>query len=258
MALNIQFDKIAQSYNAERAHPPEVSAQIGVAIAQLAGAGTQVLELGVGTGRIALPVAAAGCPVVGIDIAHAMLRVAAQDKRTNSLNIVQGDIAQLPFADHAFGAVLAVHVLHLVTDWRGALAEVARVIQPGGIFIQGRDWRDPDSVAERLRAKLREAVMELVSGSRPPGAGAAIAQAITRLGGTPQAEVSAAAWITHNSPATILARMAERADAETWALDDQTLAAAIARVRSYAQKTYADVDAPLPVAQRFVLNPVRF
>lgn len=257
MSVDIQFDKIAQSYNTQRAHPPEVSAQIGAAIAALAGANAQILELGVGTGRIALPVAAAGCHVVGIDIARDMLRVAAAEP-VATLALLQGDVAALPFRHHSFDAVLAVHVLHLVPDWRGVLAEIARVIKPGGVFIQGRDARDPDSVAERLRAKLREAVMALVSGSRPPGAGAAIAQAITRLGGTPGEEITAAAWTSTASPADILARMAQRSDAETWALDDATLAAALARVRAYAQETYSDLDAPLPIAQRFVLNPVKF
>lgn len=272
MPLDIQFDKIAQSYSAQRAHSPEVSAKIGQAIAALAGTNGLVLELGVGTGRIAHPAAAAGCRVIGIDLAHEMLRAAQADGErwmgdigtgvtslaSDALSLVQGDVARLPFAPSSFDAVLAVHVLHLVPDWRGALAEVARVVKPHGLFLQGRDWRDPQSVAERLRAKLREAVMELVPGSRPPGAGAAIGQALAKLGGEPGEEVIAAEWTTHTAPAAILAGMAQRADAETWALDNSTLEAALARVRTFAEQTYADLDQPLEVAQRFVLNPVRF
>ncbi|MBC8161545.1 MAG: methyltransferase type 11, partial [Roseiflexaceae bacterium] len=56
----------------------------------------------------------------------------------------------------------------------------------------------------------------------------------------------------------MLANMAARADAETWALDDATLEQAIARVRSFAAERYPDLDAPQQVQQRFVLNPVRF
>ena len=257
MTINIKFDKIAQSYSAQRAHPPEVSAQIGLTIVTLAGVGSRVLELGIGTGRIATPVASAGCRVVGIDIARDMLRVAAKQDQP-PLALLQGDVARLPFADQSFDAVLAVHVLHLIPDWRGALGEVARVLRPGGVFIQGRDWRDPASASERLRAKLREAVMELVPGGRPPGAGAAIAQALTRLGGTPELEIAAAAWVSQAAPATIIANMAARADAETWALDDATLAQAVERVRVFAEATYPDLATPQEVAQRFVLSPVRF
>lgn len=265
MTINIQFDKIAQSYSAQRAHPPEVSAQIGSAIAALAGVGSRVLELGVGTGRIAGPVAAAGCRVVGIDIARDMLRVAQQDAGSNQngvsapmLSLLQGDVAHLPFADQSFDAVLAVHVLHLIPDWRAALVEIARVMRPGGVFIQGRDWRDPASSSERLRAKLREAVMELVPGGRPPGAGAAIAQALAKLGGEPEAEQTAATWVSHAAPAAVISNMAARADAETWALDDATLEQAIDRVRAFAEASYPDLDTPQEIAQRFVLSPVRF
>ena len=66
--LPIRFDAIAGNYDSVRGHPPEVAEQIGRAIAAVAGTPARVLELGVGTGRIALPVATAGCRVVGIDI----------------------------------------------------------------------------------------------------------------------------------------------------------------------------------------------
>ncbi|GAB4213196.1 MAG: class I SAM-dependent methyltransferase [Roseiflexaceae bacterium] len=263
MTLNISFNEIAHAYEAQRAHPPEVAAQVGRAIAGVAGDGALVLELGVGTGRIALPAAQAGLRVIGIDLAREMLAVA--QGRAGAANLpgpapalIQGDVARLPLREGLFDAVLAVHILHLVPDWRGALVEAVRVLRPGGVFIQGRDWRDPQSCAERLRARLREAVMELLPGARPPGAGAAIGQALAHLGGTPAPEQVAAEWQTEASPATLLAGMAARADAETWALDDALLEAAMGRVRSWAASEWPDLDAPQAIAQRFVLSVVRF
>lgn len=260
MAIPIAFDRIATSYDAQRAHPPEVSAQVGAAIATLTGPGALTLELGVGTGRIALPARAAGCRVVGVDIAREMLQQARRLRDTQAgplFALLQGDIARLPLRSDTFDAVLAVHVLHLVPDWRGALAEVARVLRPGGVFLQGRDWRDPHSCTELLRGKLREAVMALLPGARPPGAGAALAQAIARLGGTIEPEHVAAEWTSYTSPARVLEGMAARADAETWALDDALLQAAVARVRAWAADTWADLDAEQPVQQRFILTPIR-
>lgn len=259
MTLQISFDRIAASYDAQRAHPPEVSSQVGQAIAGLAGSGALVLELGVGTGRIALPASAAGCQIVGVDIAREMLRVAqaASAALSNRCALIQGDVAKLPLRDNMFDAVLAVHVLHLVPDWRGALAEVARVLRPGGVFMQGRDWRDPQSCAERLRGKLREVVMHMLPGARPPGAGAALAQAIARMGGTIEPEVVAAEWQTYASPAALLAGMAARADAETWALSDALLSAAVDEVRAWAAETWNDLDAEQPILQRFILSPIR-
>ncbi len=261
MPVDIRFDTIARSYDAQRAHPPQVSEQIGRAIADLTGEGARVLELGIGTGRIALPAVQFGCHVTGIDISREMLRVASETHRANAasgaLALLQGDVARLPFAPHQFDAVLAVHVLHLIPDWRGALAEIARVVRPGGVFVQGRDWRDPQSCAERMRAALRDAVMKLVPGARPTGAGAAIAQALGKLGAHPEPEIIAAEWTTHTAPEAILAGMAARADAETWALDDATLEAAVAQVRAAAEAQWPDLATSQPVLQRFVLTPLR-
>lgn len=255
MTVEIAFDKIATAYDAQRAHPPDVALQVGQTLADMAGRDGRILELGVGTGRIALPLVAAGAQVVGIDIAHDMLRVA--QGRDGRLPLLRGDIAALPFGSERFSAVLAVHVLHLVPDWRGALAEAWRVLRPGGVLLQGRDWRDPQSCAERLRGKMREAVMELVPGSRPPGAGAAVAQALAKLGGVAESERVGAEWATSTTPQQVLAGMAQRADAETWALSDELLAQVVARVRAWAADTWNDLDAPQEIKQRFLINPIR-
>lgn len=263
MSVDISFDKIAHAYDGQRAHPAEVSAKIGPAIAHLAGNEAKVLELGVGTGRIALPCARAGLHVVGIDISREMLHVAEgryqalRDSLAGSLTLIDGDIMALTFGDSTFDAVLAVHVLHLASDWRAALNEAWRVLRPGGVLIMGRDWRDPQSCGELLRGRLREAVMALVPGARPPGAGAAIPQALAKLGGITEPEVVAAEWTGQLSPAVVLAGMAQRADSETWALDDQTLEAAVSRVRAWAAANWDDLEAVQPIPQRFVLTVVR-
>ncbi len=255
--LPIRFDAIASNYDSVRGHPPEVAEQIGRAIAAVAGTPARVLELGVGTGRIALPVAAAGCRVAGIDISEEMLRMARAKDHGQALWLLQGAIERLPFADGVFDATLAVHVLHLARDWRAALAEALRVLRPGGVFIQGRDWRDPQSCVGRLRSKLRETLIELLPGSRPPGAGAAVGQALTKLGATVEPEMVAATWVAPISPAQVLDEMESRSDAETWVLDDATLHAAIQRLRAWAESVYDDVQQPEMVERRFVIQAAR-
>jgi SAM-dependent methyltransferase len=255
--LPIRFDAIASNYDSVRGHPPEVAEQIGRAIAAVAGTNARVLELGVGTGRIALPVAAAGCRVAGIDISAEMLRMARAKEHGQALWLIQGAIEHLPFADGVFDATLAVHVLHLARDWRTALAEALRVLRPGGVFIQGRDWRDPQSCAGRLRSKLRETLIELLPGSRPPGAGAAVGQALAKLGATVEPEMVAATWVAPISPAQVLEEMESRSDAETWVLDDATLRAAVQRLRAWAESVYDDVQQPEMVERRFVIQAAR-
>lgn len=255
--LSIRFDAIAGAYDQVRGHPPEVAEQIGRAIASLVGNNALVLELGIGTGRIALPVASAGCRVVGIDISAEMLRAARTKDSGEALWLLQGNIERLPFADGVFDATLAVHVLHLARDWRGALAEALRVLRPGGVFIQGRDWRDPQSCVGRLRSKLRETLIDLLPGARPPGAGAAIGQALAKLGAMAEPEVVAASWVAPISPAQVLEEMRSRSDAETWVLDDVTLNAALERLRAWAASVYSDLNQPEMVERRFVLQAAR-
>jgi len=105
-----------------------------------------VLELGCGTGRIALPVVKAGARLVGIDrsapmLAHAQRRV-KRARLTDRALLVRGDIRTLPFptarGKRGFPLVMAPYgILQSLTrerDLRETLASVARVLRPGGLF----------------------------------------------------------------------------------------------------------------------------
>ena len=102
-----------------------------------------ILELGCGTGRIALPVARSGTRLVGIDRSAPMLERARRRLRRAKLLeralLVRGDIRALPFRRRAgFGCVMAPYgVLQSLTrerDLQAALASVARVLRRGGLF----------------------------------------------------------------------------------------------------------------------------
>lgn len=106
-------------------------------------AGGPVLELGCGTGRIALPLARAGASVVGIDRSSAMLdRAAARVRRGrlgDRVRLVRGDIRHLPFADdNPFPLVMAPYgVLQSLLrerDLEATLSSVRDVLEPGGTF----------------------------------------------------------------------------------------------------------------------------
>ena len=139
MGGSVPFDRAAEYYDRTRALPAEAHGQvIRNAVAELAGRG-RVLEVGVGTGRIGLDVAAAGVPLIGLDLARPMLdRLVAKARGTSALPVVHGDATTLPFPDGAFGAALASHVLHLIADWEAALDELARVVGPGGAILVSR------------------------------------------------------------------------------------------------------------------------
>ena len=101
-----------------------------------------VLELGCGTGRIAIPLGRAGVRLVGIDRSAAMLSRARQRVRRARLHghirLVRGDIRELPFADEPFAMVMAPYgVLQSLLrerDLAAALAAAYRALGPGGTF----------------------------------------------------------------------------------------------------------------------------
>jgi septum formation protein len=96
------------------------------------GRGGRVVELAVGTGIVAAELVALGNLVHGVDLSSAMLQHA---KVRLPGHVAAADATVLPFADRRCDAVVAVWLLHLLEDSEPVLAEVARVLRPGGVFI---------------------------------------------------------------------------------------------------------------------------
>ena len=133
---SVSFDQAAGYYDATRSMSPAAEAQLTAVLAgALIGHGP-VLEIGVGTGRIALPLAATGFDVVGVDLADPMLR--RLRARGSGVPVARADCTWLPFPDDSFGSVIASHVFHLVPEWRDATLEVLRVLRPDGVFLWAR------------------------------------------------------------------------------------------------------------------------
>jgi ubiquinone/menaquinone biosynthesis C-methylase UbiE len=251
----ISFNTVAPRYNQINALPEAAAATLGEALAALVPPGAPALDMGCGAGRVAIPAAAAGLPVVGVDLEGAMLREALTSATALPFTAARGTITRLPFAGASFNAVLSINVLHLVPEWRAVLDEAVRVLRPGGLFIQGRDWLDPDSCAGLLRSKLREVVMSLEPGLRPTAAAspAVLAAALSELGGVTEPELAAARWDAPISPAELLRQMAARAYNETWMLGDELLGAAMARLEAWAAETWSELEQAQPVERRFHL-----
>ena len=262
MKDRFSFDKrVAGIYDRQRTHPPEVAQNIGAAIAKEANTNAvddvaQVLEIGVGTGRIAFPVAAAGCHVNGIDLSEEMLTAVAQADHER-VDLLQSDMHHLPFPDNSFDAVLAVHVLHLAKDWQLVMREIARVLRPNGVMIQGDDWIDPQSVVGDLRNTLRRVVVELAPDFMPPAAGISKADYLAQLGGTEVTEAVAAEWVLQVSPNERMQQVEQKTDAESWILPQELFDEVVKRLYAYARDKWDDMDAPQPVTRRFILKATR-
>jgi len=105
-------------------------------------AGERLLDLGCGGGRHAFEAARRGGRVVALDAEDGEVRQvrdtigamvdAGQVSADRGAGAVQGDALRLPFADAAFDRVIAAEVLEHIPDDAAAMAELARVLRPGG------------------------------------------------------------------------------------------------------------------------------
>jgi len=118
---SLSFDRAAAIYDGTRELPAEISERVTQTILGLAPPSRPILEAGVRTGRIAVPLIRSGAPLVGVDLSLDMMQ-RLRAKHSAAL-LARADASSLPFPDATFGAVLTVHVLHLVGPWREALRE---------------------------------------------------------------------------------------------------------------------------------------
>ncbi len=104
-------------------------------LAELAHAapGMAALDLACGTGDIAFALADRGARVAGLDITPRMLRLARAKRR--DVPLVAGDMMALPFGDARFDIVSTGYGIRNVPVIEPAIAEIARVLKPGGVFL---------------------------------------------------------------------------------------------------------------------------
>ena len=130
-------DGFADVYDEWYADVTDVDATV-TRMLSLAAPGGRVLELGVGTGRLAVPMAAAGLRVVGVDSSAAMLERLCERDVTNDVITMRGDMVDdLP--DGPFDAVLVAYntIFNLPDEvaQRRCFVEVAERLRPGGSFV---------------------------------------------------------------------------------------------------------------------------
>jgi ubiquinone/menaquinone biosynthesis C-methylase UbiE len=177
--------------------------------------GGRALDVGCGTGALALRLERAGYEMVGIDPSEGMLRVMRE--HAPGVEAVLGSGTELPFEDGEFDFALSVAAMHHIADpeaVRRALGEMSRVTRPGGrVLVWDHNPRNPywpllmkrvpqDSGEERLVP-----LEELLGGLRSGGAEPVLVRQLGLVPDfTPPRLLGAAAWLERAAERTPLLR----------------------------------------------------
>ncbi len=265
--MPISFDRAAESYDQTRGYPPGIQERIGEALLNAAGATSRsrILELGIGTGRIALPIIRAGYSYTGIDISPRMMeRLRATlltiPNASQRVQLIEGDITSMPFTDRSFDIVLSVHVYHLIANRAQAVTEGVRVLARPGVALNALDDAIEDPSAE-LTDKWIEILHRLgwpAPSRQERKASHLISEDWRRLGGEVDQVVDVegeTSWI----PASHIEGLAKRLWSSTWPVPDDIYPEAIEQIRGWATCHYGGMlHTPLPSRYRLLIERARF
>ncbi|MFI5666133.1 class I SAM-dependent DNA methyltransferase [Streptomyces sp. NPDC051704] len=135
------YDSFAEAYSAENENSLVNAYYERPAMLAIAGdvAGRRILDAGCGSGPLSAALHDRGAVVTGIDASAGMLALARR-RLGDDVALHVADLGgPLPFDDDAFDDVVASLVLHYLEDWGPTLAELRRVIRPGGRLITSVD-----------------------------------------------------------------------------------------------------------------------
>jgi len=241
MDASVAFDRAADSYDRTRGNSAEgLRKTIEMLVGEVDGRGA-VVEVGIGTGQLGLPLHGAGIPVVGLDLARPMMdKLVEKAGGRAPFPLVQGDVTRMPFGDGAFGAAYLRWVFQLVPAWRDAFAEIVRVVRPDGVFLA--------SLASDggPRSEIRGRFAELMGLSIEPRGLAydgydELDTVAIALGLTPRA-LPPIPEIGHEGLDAFIDSIANNAYSWTWDIDADLLARTAVEVRQWAEARYGPLE----------------
>jgi ubiquinone/menaquinone biosynthesis C-methylase UbiE len=240
---SVPFDRAVEYYDRTRGLSEEASREMtALLVGELQGRGP-CLEIGVGTGLVALPLATAGLPMVGVDLSAPMLgRLVEKAGGHAPFPLVRADATMLPFADDSFGGAVVRHVLHLVPAWRQVVTELVRVVVPGGLVLvsSGQVPEPWHELTERFMVRVGRPSFADALDSWETGA-------IVRAFGTHRAGARQLPQITERVAQTMaefLDQMAAGMHSWTWKVDEGRRREAVAELRAWALERWGTLDPP--------------
>jgi len=254
------YDQIATVYDQTRRLPAWLPDQLAEVALNLIGRGQpRILEVGVGTGRVARGFLRPGLvsEFVGLDVSARML--AELDRKFGSaVTPVLGDASALPFDDATFDAVLSCHVLQVVPDLPGSLAEIRRVLRPDGVYLHCTDELAPHQ--KELDRTWQRLLAEEDPGYRPAERYDMrrddVAQLWTAAAG-PVDTVEVATWQTNDRICELLAAYASKAYPSCLRVPEAAFRRAMERLHRHCLAIHANLDQLLCSTSRMEIVAAR-
>lgn len=260
MSDSVRFDRAADFYDQTRAFPPGTEPQIIEMVRSVGNlnGNSRVLEIGVGTGRVALPLArdlfgtGGNGHFVGIDLAIPMMQRLRHKQTDERVHLAQADVLTLPFAADSFDGAIAVDVFHLIPDWKAALAEVGRVLKPGARLVNlwTVNFHNP------LWWGTWDAAISVDTGLRRSFDNLDVQQFTEQNGWHSAGEMQALTTTRYQTPRHFLEQLHNRVWSSTWRLSDAALADGIAKVRAVMDEAGHELDTPIANETRIGVQAV--
>lgn len=249
---SVKFDRAADFYDATRGFPPgqETGAVQAMARAGGLGAHSSVLEIGIGTGRIALPLAPFVGKLFGVDLSRPMMKRLITKRGAEPVFVAEGDATRLPFGAGVFDAVVAVHVFHLISAWQNALAEAARVLKPGGLLLSGGE-------GSNALAAFWDAVNGKTSQRARPGVPHEKRDTFLEEAGWTPTGIVRHTYTEQRIPQRFIDGLRARIFSSTWQMDDAEIEARAEIVRAVALEKFGALDQAIDIEMSFEARAYR-
>ena len=241
---SINFDAAVDYYDETRSVAPDTERRVVAVLAAELAARGRCLEIGVGTGRVALALDAAGVAMAGVDISSRMLhRLVEKAGGHPPFPLALADATALPFGDASVGAALAAHVLHLIPTWERAVGELCRVVAPGGVVLASLTGGMLETSFPELRDRFAAAsgLTRLHVGVVSP---AELDEAFGAMGASlrllPEVAERRALRLED-----LISRLEQGTFSFTWRIDEAVRRQAAETVRAWARSEFGSLDEPV-------------
>lgn len=258
-SATVSFDRVSDIYDATRALPPGVSEQVTNTILNIVSPtpDTKFFETGIGTGRIALPIIQKGYSYTGLDISEKMLNELHSKIQgvNHQVTLEKADVTALPFADNS-----TVHVFHLVSAWQKALAEVQRVLKPGGLYLYSHGRMTAATDVTQAQLDFEQHWRDILAG---------YGHQVTRFGATEEEVLDAlreqgatletvipAKWRVDLTVGELLNCYENRIYSASWYIPEDIFPRAIQDLQEWSRQHFGSLDYDLSHEVKFKLTVV--